>query len=168
MEIKVFPRRQIDPDRSGPCDHRAPRRAVPERVLLDQAGGIEESIDRLLASGQVRIADQVRTQSLVGSHLGDVARELRSHRKSGLQLDNAVRRPPVKKLLDESMRVLGERQLEYRRNCETLLVIQIRPPLLRLQVQDVLCSRGRKPLAPAAPTGIVRDRLAECVSRQER
>src|ERR1043165_8061621 len=49
VKIEVFPRRQIDPDRSRPGNHRAPRRAVPERVLLDQAGCIEESIDRLLA-----------------------------------------------------------------------------------------------------------------------
>src|SRR5262245_7583372 len=166
-EGEVLAGGQVDPDRSGAGDDGAARGAVAERGLLNKAGSVEEAVHSLLAARQVRIANQVRTQRLVGSHLSDITRELRSHRKPGLQLDDRVSRPSGKRLLCDAVQVLAERQFVHGGDCETVRVIQVSPALFSLQVQDVLRAGGREPLASAAPTRIVRHRFSIGVGGQK-
>ena len=84
---------EVDADCTGTRNDAAACRSVTHRRLQHQAACVEESVDRLLASRQVRIADEVRPQGLIGAHRAGVALNLRRHRQSRLQRHDDIRRP---------------------------------------------------------------------------
>ena len=97
-DTRILANAEVDPDRAGSFDHRAPGCSVPHGCLPDEAVRVKEPLDGLLAARKVGIADQVRPQCLIGPHGSDVALMLRGHRKPGLQLDDPIGRPAADQL----------------------------------------------------------------------
>ena len=144
-----FAHGKIGSDQSRTGGGGAPRGAVAdvagyETLRRHVAFRLEESVDSLLAAGDIGITNQVRPESAVSTHTARISRSHNRHRISGLQRQDTIHRPSADKPIENRARAspelsaFSERQFINESVREALTVIQFRKSLLRLSVKDIL------------------------------